>query len=49
MAGNEQDIGATLINSQDGPEKNSVLDALIDLLPFKCTNRITNFVDLELS
>ena len=35
MAGNEQDIGATLINSQEEPEKNSVLDALIDLLPFE--------------
>ena len=35
MAGNEQDIAATLINSQEDPEKTSVLDALIDLLPLE--------------
>ena len=36
MAGNEQDIRATLINSQEEEqEKNSALDALIDLLPFE--------------
>ena len=35
MAGNEQDIGATLINSQEEPEKNSVLDALIYLTLFE--------------
>ena len=36
MAGNEQDIRGTLIKSQEEePEKNSVVDALIDLLPFE--------------
>ena len=35
MAGNEQDIRATLMNSQEEDEKNSALDALIDLLPFE--------------
>ena len=35
MAGNEQDIRATLMNSQEEQEKNSALDALIDLLPFE--------------
>ena len=36
MAGNEQDIRARLINSQEEEqEKNSVLDALVDLLPFE--------------
>ena len=36
MAGNEQDIRATLMNSQEEEhEKNSALDALIDILPFE--------------
>ena len=35
MAGNEQDIRATLMNSQEEQEKYSALDALIDLLPFE--------------
>ena len=36
MAGNEQDIRATLMISQEEEqEKNSALDALIDLLPFE--------------
>ena len=49
MAGNEQDIRATLMNSQEEQEKNSALDALIDFYRLKCTYRITNFADLELS
>ena len=35
MAGDEQDIRATLMISQQEQEKNSTLDALIDLLPFE--------------
>ena len=36
MAGNEQDIRATLMISQEEEqEKNSALDAIIDLLPFE--------------